>query len=98
MSFSRELKTNLCELRMSECCKIAECYGFMLFGQSFSAKKISLLTDNERVASRYSYLIHHCFNSTVTTLISSGKKTTYKVFVGNEKHRINILETLKIDL
>ena len=98
MSFSRDLKTQLCELRQSECCKMAECYAFMLFGQSFSTQKISLLTDNEKVASRYSHLIHRLFGATVTTLISSGKKTTYKVFVGNKSDRLNIINRLNLSI
>ncbi len=97
MSFSRELKTELCELKSSECCKKAECYGFMLFGQSFNIQKISLLTDNEQVAHRYAYLIKRCFNITPEASVNHGKKTTYKIFVKQENERIQILKGLELD-
>ena len=96
MSFSRELKTKVCELKSSECCKKAECYAFMLFGQSFNAQKISLLTDNETVALRYAYLIKHCFKIEPETVIHSGKKTTYKIFVKTEEERKQILNILQL--
>lgn len=97
MSFSRDLKTELCEVKSSECCKKAECYGFLLFGQSFSVQKISLLTDNEQVAHRYSYLIKRCFNVTPETSVNHGKKTTYKIFVNEENERIKILDELGLN-
>ncbi len=97
MSFSRELKTELCELKSSECCRKAECYGFLLFGQSFNAQKISLLTDNEHVASRYSYLINRCFGIKPTTTVNHGKKTTYKIFIEEQTQREQILNGLNLD-
>lgn len=98
MSFSRELKTRVCEFKSSECCKRAECYAFMLFGQSFSAQKISLLTDNEAVAHRYSYLIKHCFKIEPETVIHNGKKTTYKVLIKTEEERKQIINNLGLNL
>lgn len=97
MSFSRELKSQLCEVKSSECCKKAECYGFMLFGQSFTAQKISLLTDNEAVAHRWAYLIRHCFDVTVKTEVNIAKKTNYKVYVELSEERTRILNMLGID-
>lgn len=97
MSFSRELKNGLCQLKSSECCRKAECYGFVLFGQSFNAQKISLLTDNQQAAARYSYLIKHCFNISATTQINYGKKTTYKIFINEENERLQILNELGLN-
>ncbi len=94
MSFSRDLKTQLCENKSSECCRKAECYGFMLFGQSFSVQKISLLTDNEAVAKRYAYLISHCFDITAKTEVNKAKKTNYKVYIEKEAERKRILNLL----
>lgn len=98
MSFSRELKTELCELKSSECCKKAECYGFLLFGQSFNAKKISLLTDNEQVAHRYSYLVNRCFGFNPEISVNNGKKTTYKILIKEETERLEILNKLGLDI
>lgn len=98
MSFSRTLKTELCEIKSSECCRRAECYGFMLFGQSFTAQKISLLTDNEAIAKRYAYLIKHCFDVTVKIDVNTAKKTNYKVYVEREDERKRILHFLELSL
>lgn len=98
MSFSRKLKTELSEIRTSECCKKAECYGFMLFGQSFNANKISLLTDNEFTAKRYSYLIRNCFSVFAKTIVSEGKRTTYKVFIESESDRKRIINMLGLPI
>ncbi len=54
MSFCSELKNDLCKEKKSVCCQVAECYGFMLFGRSFSYKNISLITENKNIADRYS--------------------------------------------
>ena len=97
MSFSRELKTQICEAKSPECCKKAECYGFMLFGQSFTLQKISLLTDNEAVAHRWAYLIKHCFNVTAKLEQNCGKKTTYRAFVETHEERLRIINMLGLD-
>lgn len=96
MSFSRELKTQLCEIKTPECCKYAECYGFMLFGQAFGIEKISIVTENEAVAKRYSYLIKHCFNIRTEHTKAESRKTTYKVYVKNSYERKSILNSLNI--
>ncbi|MBQ6816241.1 MAG: DNA-binding protein WhiA, partial [Clostridia bacterium] len=70
------------------------CYGFMLFGQSFTEQKISLLTDNEATAKRYAYLIKHCFSVFTKTVVGGGKKTTYKVFVDSQSDRDRIINSL----
>ena len=54
MSFCSELKNDLCREKNKVCCQVAECYGFMLFGRSFSYKNISLITENKNIADRYS--------------------------------------------
>ncbi len=61
MSFSSELKTELCALKSPVCCRKAECYAVMLFGQSFSADKISLLSHTPAVIQNFNYLAKKCF-------------------------------------
>lgn len=97
MSFSRELKTQICEIKSPECCRKAECYGFMLFGQSFTLQKISLLTDNEAVAHRWAYLIKYCFDVTVKLEQNCGKKITYKAFVELPAERLRIINMLGLN-
>lgn len=83
MSFSATLKSELCNLRMSDCCRKAECYGIMLFGQSFSNEKISILTDNETVAQNFIFLLKRCFGVNAVRVSSDGKRPMHKVTVAN---------------
>ena len=47
MSFCVKVKNELISLRPAGCCKPSLAYGFMLFGRSFSLKRIVLQTGNE---------------------------------------------------
>lgn len=94
MSFSATLKNELCNLRTSDCCRRAECYGLMLFGQSFSYDKISLLTDNEAVAQNFSFLLKRCFGVPAVITSSCGKKPMHKVTVGASADREKIINTV----
>ncbi|MEE0946733.1 MAG: DNA-binding protein WhiA [Acutalibacteraceae bacterium] len=72
MSFCSELKNDLCKEKFKSCCQIAECYGFMLFGRSFSYKNISLLTENKNIADRYKSFLKNNF-AIIPSLKMSGK-------------------------
>ena len=61
MSFCSELKNDLCKDKNNDSCQVAECYGFMLFGRSFSYKNISLITENKNIANRYSRFLKKNF-------------------------------------
>ncbi len=82
MSFSHEVKSELCQVKPATCCKYAECYGMLLFGRSF-ANDISFLTSDRNVALRLVELLKSCFD--FTPLLSEGGvvKTTYMVTVDN---------------
>ena len=49
MSFCAEVKNELISLRPQNCCKPSYAYGFMLFGRSFSIKKIVLQTGKQLI-------------------------------------------------
>lgn len=53
MSFSSELKKELCRIDNAPCCMLAEAYGLLLFGRSFGTRGISLMTESADVAKRY---------------------------------------------
>ncbi|MBR2043573.1 MAG: DNA-binding protein WhiA [Clostridia bacterium] len=78
MSFCSELKNDLCIEKRSGCCQVAECYGFMLFGRSFSFKNISLITENEKISARYIKYLKKNF-----AIIPAVKKTGKKVTIYN---------------
>ncbi len=59
MSFSADVKRELCELvPQKACCRKAELYGMLEGGRSFSAANISLQTELCEVASLYTSLLH----------------------------------------
>ncbi len=84
MSFSHDVKNELCQGRPALCCKYAECYGMLLFGRSFQKDDISFLTASKDVALHLAELIKSCFD--ITVLLSEGgvKKPTYLLSVTGE--------------
>lgn len=83
MSFSHEVKSELCHLRPVGCCKYAECYGMLLFGRSFCSDNISLLTSDKSVALHFAELLKLCFDAFTTVSEGGVKKPTYLVTVDN---------------
>jgi len=83
MSFSQQVKAELCHLRPAGCCKFAECYGMLLFGRSFSNDNISFLSSDKEVVLHLAELIKGCFGA--VCLVSEGgvKKPTYLLSVDN---------------
>lgn len=53
MSFSGEIKTELCRVESKrDCCQAAECYGLWLFSKCFTAKESTFVTEHAGVARR----------------------------------------------
>ena len=53
MSFSYNAKAELCRLpHESKCCAVAECYGMLLFGNTFNAREIKIITGSRRIGER----------------------------------------------
>ena len=91
MSFSQDVKSELCVQRTAGCCRHAECYGMLLFGRSFSMEGISWLSSDKNAAEYLKGLIYSCF-SVVATLSEGGvKKPTYLVSVDRESDVKKIL-------
>ena len=57
MSFSSDVKDELCELSSAPCCRAAMAYGLLQTGRAFSPSAISLQTEHEGVAARYTALL-----------------------------------------
>ena len=94
MSFTSDVKSELTKLETPTCCKIAECYGILLFGRAFSERLISISTESEVVVERITYLLNSCF--AVNPNISGGgsKRDYFTVTVDNEKKCTEILNSL----
>ena len=94
MSFCSEVKNELLNVRPSACCRGSYAYAFMLFGRSFSLKRIVLQTANENVAKAYCDAIRQNFK--VNPKLSCGGTTrpTYKAEITSEADRLKILATV----
>ena len=78
MSFCQDIKNELIGLRVAECCKLPLAYGFMLFGRSFSIKRISLQTGNKETAEYYALLLKDIFGAQAVISAGGSVRPTYK--------------------
>lgn len=94
MSFTSDIKSELCKIETPTCCKISECYGILLFGRAFSEKLISISTENEEVVERLSHLLISCYS--VQPHISGGgtKRDFFTVTIDDEQKCTEILNSL----
>ena len=64
MSYSSDTKAELCRLAPeSNCCATAECYGMLLFGNTFSMREIRIITGNKILGERIVALFIKAFNT-----------------------------------
>ena len=91
LSFSAGLKTELCKLKPAGCCRIAECYGLLLFGRSFCNYEIALRTTVKEVAEYYASLVKVCFGVHTVVSESGEKRKSYLAFVPGEADRNRII-------
>lgn len=94
MSFSSDIKTELCAVRISDCCKMPLAYGFLLFSRSFSVNDIKMQTETEAVAGFLSRLISEVYSVDCTVKSGGGKKTVYRIAVENEADRLKLLASV----
>ena len=88
ISFSSKLKTDLCKIKPTGCCRLAEMYGLLLFGRSFCKDDISLRTANADTAEIYASLLKVCFS--VHTVTEEGRGW-YIVSVPGEADREKVI-------
>ena len=94
MSFTSDIKSELCKIETPTCCKISECYGILLFGRAFSKNKITLSTENEEVVERLCHLLRQCYSVQPDILGGGTKKDYFTVSVNDAKKRDDILTAL----
>lgn len=91
MSFSQDVKKSLCDINNTGCCRLAECYGLLLFNRAFSYKEIVLLTENKATAERCVKIIKTTFSVTAKIEQNQALNGMYKVTVDNEIDRKKIM-------
>ena len=91
MSFSTDIKEEICELQpASACCKKAEALGMLIFGRSFSLSEISFMTELNCVVMHYCNLIYELTG--VMPVIAYSKAGNHKVRIDTKEERKKILE------
>ena len=93
MSFSNQVKKELCALQQKECCRKAQAYGMLLFGKSFSLLAMGIQTENYAAAK----LISECLAEETGCMIqvshpSGDGRKFYTISVDSREERERILE------
>lgn len=94
MSFCSDIKTELTEIKVSRCCSQALTYGLLLFGRAFSAKKISMQSENHSVAQLYRDLIKKNYGAIAHISIGGSKNVTYRAEIADGTDRLKILASV----
>ena len=69
MSFSFNTKAELCKTPQNgKCCSVAECYGMLLYCNTFSAREIRIITGNPFLGQRITEQFSHAFSISFDTL------------------------------
>ena len=88
MSFASEAKAELCQARMDKkCCAVAESYGALLYGNTFSPREIRLITASDSFAARLPKLFKKAFGLSFDKLPDPGAAGK-RSFVINDREKL----------
>lgn len=98
MSFSSEVKTELCNISIDTlCCNRAELAGILSFAGSLLPASegggLRLRTENKEVAERVVFLLDKLFSKQVK-VHAADKKNTFTVYITNEDGFLHIMKTM----
>ena len=78
MSFSGDVKQELCREELTRaCCARAEAYGVLLYCNTFSSRKIRIITENDTFARRLPRLFERAFQVSFDRLPEKGRKRVF---------------------
>ncbi len=103
MSFCGDVKKEICSVTETteDCCKIAECYGALIMGKSFSSRCIKFSTEYEFVASHVCDLLTECLGEELCKIEKNKSKYQFEItdalsikkvfyFFGHELNQLNL--------
>lgn len=93
MSFSSDVKLELCEIRSEPSSLRAECHGMLILSRSFSFDKILLQTGVKEVAERFCELLKEGFDIVAFVKSGGSKRPTYTVEITSSADCSRILNT-----
>ncbi len=99
MSFSSDVKTELCRLPVQRlCCARAEAYGVLLYCNTFSPREIRIITEHPDFALRLPKLFHRAFNLEFDRLPDEDVGKGKYIFQITDPEKLNaIVNTLGYD-
>lgn len=84
MSFSGNVKAELCRIGLSRpCCAAAEAYGVLLYANTFSAQEIKIITGSEGFAQHLPRLFRRAFGLSFDVLPPEDNKGKYIFIISN---------------
>lgn len=87
MSFSSDAKAELCQAKTDrKCCAVAECYGVLLYCNTFSAREIRIITASGGFAARLPKLLRRGFGLCFDSLPDAG--TGKKTLIINDRDKL----------
>lgn len=80
MSFAGEVKNELCRTALSrKCCAQAECYGILLYSNTYTAEEIRIITESDAFAQRLPALFKKAFKLTFDRLPEGEGKHIFSI-------------------
>jgi hypothetical protein len=97
MSFASDTKSELCRVRHEkDSCALAECYGALLFGHTFSPSEIRIVTSNPDFAARISTLLRRSFGFSFETNSSPGASGRQSLLIRDPSRILQIFDRFGI--
>ena len=94
MSFSYDTKTEICRVVPdSKCCAIAECYGMLLYGNTFRAGEIRIITGNQTLGARLAERFARAFSISFDILPEMGNAGKQSYVINDRKKLSAVFKT-----
>ena len=99
MSFSSDAKAELCQQRVEKrALALAECYGVLLYGHSFSPREIRLITGSEPFAQRLPRLFSRAFSLSFDSLPEPGERGKRRFLIEDREKLRTVFEAFGVEL
>ena len=99
MSFSYDTKVELCKSpKGGKCCAIAECYGMLMFCNTFSAREIKIITGNLSLGQRLTEQFSDAFSISFDILPEAGKIGKQSYVINNPEKLGEVVDTYGFSL
>ena len=98
MSFSSEAKAELCRDRIEKkSCALAESYGVLLYGNTFSADEIRIITSSDAFAARLPKLFKRAFSVSFDTLPSRSTEGKRSFVISDQEKIAGIFDAFGLE-